>query len=90
MSTIIQTTRLTKSYGRSRGIIDVTFAIQEGEVFGFLGPNGAGKTTTMRTLMGHPVFLGVNWTNFLGMTGVALVLLLIGLIQFRFADVTRG
>ncbi len=52
MSTIIQTKQLTKSYGRSRGIIDVTFAIQEGEVFGFLGPNGAGKTTTMRILMG--------------------------------------
>src|SRR3984893_1844352 len=52
MSAIIQTHQLTKSYGRSRGIIDVTFGIQEGEVFGFLGPNGAGKTTTMRTLMG--------------------------------------
>ncbi len=52
MSTIIQTNQLTKSYGRNRGIIDVTFAIQEGEVFGFLGPNGAGKTTTMRVLMG--------------------------------------
>ena len=52
MSTIIQTNKLTKSYGRSRGIIDVTFAIEEGEVFGFLGPNGAGKTTAMRTLMG--------------------------------------
>jgi ABC-type multidrug transport system ATPase subunit len=52
MSAIIQTNQLTKSYGRSRGIIDVTIDIQEGEVFGFLGPNGAGKTTTMRTLMG--------------------------------------
>src|SRR5258708_1240704 len=52
MSAIIQTHQLSKSYGRSRGIIDVTFDIQEGEVFGFLGPNGAGKTTTMRTLMG--------------------------------------
>src|SRR5215467_12500764 len=52
MSAIIQTHQLTKSYGRSRGIIEVTFDIQEGEVFGFLGPNGAGKTTTMRTLMG--------------------------------------
>jgi ABC-2 type transport system permease protein len=39
---------------------------------------------------GNPVFLGVNWTNFLGMTGVALVLLLIGLIQFRAADITLG
>ena len=52
MSLIMQTNHLTKSYGRSRGIIDVTFTIHEGEVFGFLGPNGAGKTTTMRTLMG--------------------------------------
>ena len=52
MSSIIQTNKLTKSYGKSRGIIDVTFEIQEGEVFGFLGPNGAGKTTTMRVLMG--------------------------------------
>src|SRR5438067_999112 len=52
MSAIIQTNQLTKSYGKSRGIIDVTFDIQECEVFGFLGPNGAGKTTTMRTLMG--------------------------------------
>jgi len=51
MSAIIQTNKLTKSYGRSRGILDVTFDIQEGEVFGFLGPNGAGKTTTMRVLM---------------------------------------
>ncbi|GAC1463975.1 MAG: ABC transporter ATP-binding protein [Ktedonobacteraceae bacterium] len=56
MPTIIQTNKLTKSYGRSRGIIEVTCAIEEGEVFGFLGPNGAGKTTAMRTLMGllHP------------------------------------
>jgi ABC-2 type transport system ATP-binding protein len=52
MAISIQTNQLSKSYGRSRGIIDVTFGIQEGEVFGFLGPNGAGKTTTMRTLMG--------------------------------------
>ena len=52
MSLIIQTNQLTKSYARSRGIIDVTVDIQQGEVFGFLGPNGAGKTTTMRTLMG--------------------------------------
>jgi ABC-2 type transport system ATP-binding protein len=52
MATIIQANQLNKSYGRSRGIIDVTFDIREGEVFGFLGPNGAGKTTTMRVLMG--------------------------------------
>jgi ABC-2 type transport system permease protein len=39
---------------------------------------------------GNPIFLGVNWGNFLGMTGVALVLLLIGLLQFRSADIQLG
>ena len=48
---VITTSALTKSYGRSRGIVDVTMTIQAGEVFGFLGPNGAGKTTTIRTLL---------------------------------------
>jgi ABC-type uncharacterized transport system ATPase subunit len=48
---IIATEALTKSYGRSRGIVDVTMTIESGEVFGFLGPNGAGKTTTIRTLL---------------------------------------
>jgi ABC-2 type transport system ATP-binding protein len=43
---------LTKWYGRSRGIEDITFAIEPGEVFGYLGPNGAGKTTTIRCIMG--------------------------------------
>ena len=51
-TTIIQTERLTKRYGSSRGIEDVSLSVNEGEVFGFLGPNGAGKTTTIRTLMG--------------------------------------
>ncbi len=48
----IATDRLTKRYGSARGIEDVTFAVERGEVFGFLGPNGAGKTTTIRTLLG--------------------------------------
>jgi ABC-2 type transport system ATP-binding protein len=48
---VIEAERLTKSYGRHRGIEDVTFSVGPGEVFGFLGPNGAGKTTTIRTLM---------------------------------------
>ncbi len=52
MTALIQVSNLTKNYGANRGIIDVTFEIPEGEVFGFLGPNGAGKTTTMRVLMG--------------------------------------
>ena len=43
---------LSRSYGRRRGVTDLTFTVEEGEVFGFLGPNGAGKTTTIRTLMG--------------------------------------
>ena len=47
----IETKNLTKSYGKSRGIIDVDLAIQEGEIFGFIGPNGAGKSTTIRTLL---------------------------------------
>src|SRR6202171_5307714 len=51
MAAIIQVQGLTKSYGTKRGIADVSFHVDEGEVFGFLGPNGAGKTTTIRTLM---------------------------------------
>src|SRR5262249_8033818 len=51
MAALIQTDHLTKSYGKKRGIIDVSFQVEEGEVFGFLGPNGAGKTTTIRVLM---------------------------------------
>ena len=51
MTAIIEVDRLTKSYGRRRGIADVSFQVGEGEVFGFLGPNGAGKTTTIRVLM---------------------------------------
>ena len=39
---------------------------------------------------GNPVFLGVNWTNFLGMTGVAVVLLVMSLVQFRSADIALG
>src|SRR5690554_5708821 len=49
---IIEVNNLTKIYRNGKGIFDVTFHIQEGEVFGYLGPNGAGKTTTIRQLMG--------------------------------------
>jgi ABC-2 type transport system ATP-binding protein len=48
---VIATEGLTKFYRKHRGIEDVTFTVEPGEVFGFLGPNGAGKTTTMRTLL---------------------------------------
>src|ERR671932_304550 len=41
---------LTRFYGTQRGVIALTFDVQEGEILGFLGPNGAGKTTTIRLL----------------------------------------
>ena len=49
---VISADRLTKSYGKSRGIINLDLSIDEGEFFGFIGPNGAGKSTTIRTLLG--------------------------------------
>lgn len=51
MDNIIHTTRLTKSYGKARGVVDLDLEVRRGEVFGYLGPNGAGKTTTIRTLL---------------------------------------
>lgn len=48
----IKTNNLTKSYGKSRGIIDLNLTVKKGEFFGFIGPNGAGKSTTIRTLLG--------------------------------------
>jgi ABC-2 type transport system ATP-binding protein len=53
---VIEVNNLTKYYGKSRGIIDVSFNEEEGEIFGFIGPNGAGKSTTIRLLLSliHP------------------------------------
>jgi ABC-2 type transport system ATP-binding protein len=53
---IIEVSHLTKYYGKSRGIEDVSFSEEEGEIFGFIGPNGAGKSTTIRLLLSliHP------------------------------------
>ena len=48
----IRTTKLTKYYGKSRGITDLDLRVEEGEFFGYIGPNGAGKSTTVRTLLG--------------------------------------
>ena len=48
----ICTEKLTKFYGKVRGIIDLDLTVAEGEFFGFIGPNGAGKSTTIRTLLG--------------------------------------
>ena len=53
---VIEVNKLTKYYGKSRGIVDVSFGVEEGEIFGFIGPNGAGKSTTIRLLLSliHP------------------------------------
>ena len=49
---VIEVENLTQDYGHGRGVFDVTFSVNKGEVFGFLGPNGAGKSTTIRHIMG--------------------------------------
>lgn len=49
---VCEISNLTRNYGKGRGIFDLTFSINQGEIFGFLGPNGAGKTTTIRHLTG--------------------------------------
>jgi ABC-2 type transport system ATP-binding protein len=48
---IIEANHLTKYYGKARGIVDVSFHVDEGEIFGFIGPNGAGKSTTIRLFL---------------------------------------
>ncbi|MGE5587194.1 MAG: ABC transporter ATP-binding protein [Clostridia bacterium] len=50
---MIEVENLTKMYGRARGVEDLTFSVEQGEILGFLGPNGAGKTTTMRIITGY-------------------------------------
>ena len=49
---MIRIDRLTKTYGKARGVTDLTLHVPEGGRFGFIGPNGAGKSTTIRTLLG--------------------------------------
>jgi ABC-2 type transport system ATP-binding protein len=49
---MIKIENLTKSYGKDKGVFDLTFQVSQGEAFGYLGPNGAGKTTTIRHLLG--------------------------------------
>lgn len=49
---IIEITNLTKTYGRHRGVENVSFSVEAGDIYGFLGPNGAGKSTTIRSMLG--------------------------------------
>lgn len=49
--TVIELRKLTKFYGKSRGVLGVDLTVQRGEIFGFLGPNGAGKSTTINMLL---------------------------------------
>lgn len=50
MNKIIQVKNLTKKYGQSIAVDDISFTVEEGEIFGLLGPNGAGKTSTLEIL----------------------------------------
>ena len=52
MSTIVKVEQLRKTYGATIAVDDVSFEVQEGEIFGMVGPNGAGKTTTIECLEG--------------------------------------
>ncbi|HEY8424325.1 MAG TPA: ABC transporter ATP-binding protein [Clostridia bacterium] len=76
----IEVINFTKDYGHGRGVFDISFRIEEGEVYGFLGPNGAGKSTTIRHLMGfskpdkgHTRILGMdsfeNYQKFMDKVG---------------------
>ena len=52
MESVIRIQNLTKTYGKKRGVADVSFDVHKGEIFGFIGPNGAGKSTTIRSMLG--------------------------------------
>jgi ABC-2 type transport system ATP-binding protein len=52
MTPVVEVADLTRTFGKHRGVADLSFGIGAGEVFGFLGPNGAGKSTTIRLLLG--------------------------------------
>jgi len=47
----VEVSHLAKSFGSTHAVVDVSFAVERGEIFGLLGPNGAGKTTTIRVML---------------------------------------
>ena len=52
MTSIVEVNHLRKTYGATVAVADVSFSVEEGEIFGILGPNGAGKTTTVECIVG--------------------------------------
>jgi len=52
MAAVIQVDHLRKVYGDTVAVDDISFAVEEGEIFGIVGPNGAGKTTTVESIIG--------------------------------------
>lgn len=51
-ATVLEVSRINKSFGDKKVVSDLSFSVMKGDVFGFLGPNGSGKTTTIRMLLG--------------------------------------
>jgi ABC-2 type transport system ATP-binding protein len=56
MKKVLEVEGLTKLYNNGRGVVDISFEVYKGDVFGFLGPNGAGKTTVMKAITGLNAF----------------------------------
>lgn len=61
-SNAVEIQNLTKYYGRHRGVEDISFTVERGDIFGFLGPNGSGKSTTIRSMLGLLYFQKGNIT----------------------------
>lgn len=98
----IEVEHFTKDYGHGRGVFDISFKINQGEVYGFLGPNGAGKSTTIRHLMGfskpdqgHTKILGLdsfeNYDKFMSKVGYlpGEIALPDGLTGYQFLDMMK-
>ena len=49
---MLQITSLTKKFKKIKAVDNISFKVQQGDIYGFLGPNGAGKTTSIRMIMG--------------------------------------
>lgn len=60
MEKVLKVEGLTKLYNNGRSVVDISFEVYKGDVFGFLGPNGAGKTTVMKAITGLNTFKSGN------------------------------